>query len=650
MFRILYFFGVLGQMRAKIEILKEMGIVFEGTDDYVLGNGVFEFDLEINHNIPTLEFAGGCNFDQEELINMGLSLGIDVEAFKVTNKNSGSWDLNKLITRALVKKSHELTLEVKNRFLLTLPDKTSEIIDMTNKIKKKEIEQCDKILMCEFTTDLIPQTCDFESDKCPSSYICCDRYQRDETKCPDKAYNELVRYLEIERDMGRETKNSYCIHIVSVHKASSRTRRSIAEYWRSGGIINTLTGGYTDQVIDAEKLERQSEDKLLDQRISENRNIMIKMNVQFNDLQMRLNQHVCKMTKSLIENLLYFEANVIFQQTKMQIDRGMHECWEGFLPLSVPIKRLTTICREIMGDNNQACFYPYNLFRCKNTGLWVNHNLIVHRVRVTFVKPVSDFKAIKVHVLPIPLSGSNNQYLELNTHSTIIFKNDKKGLFSFAKCENRRIFSLCEVGSSYEVLNDECLVGILKVNQTIVKEKCSTRVVTGNSCVYKILEGNIILSAHEKVDIYRQITKDIEFTEDRLIKQQSGLFVIENNNVNFNCGLINYQNVKLPKMTISKAKIELNLEITELPIIKTDILSENKISKTFYLHTNNISFVVGVLALSGVIVIIIIKLRYIISIKIKSWELQRLRKEFLGRPELRQRQSRRESYESITLD
>ena len=162
-----------------------------------------------------------------------------------------------------------------------------------------------------------------------------------------------------------------------------------------------LTGGYSDHVIQIEELERQSADRKLENSIKENRNIMIKMNVQFNDLQMRLNEHVCKLTKNLMENLLFFEANVIFRETKMQIDAGMHSCWEGFLPLSVPMSKLTTICREILGESNEVCFYPYNLFKCENKGLWLDHNMIVHRVKVTFVKPVRDFTAIKIHVLPV---------------------------------------------------------------------------------------------------------------------------------------------------------------------------------------------------------------------------------------------------------
>ena len=659
MFQIIYFFGIVSHVGARIEILREMGIAFEESNNFILGNGQIEFDLEINHDIPTLEFGGGCKFEREELINIGESLGIDMEALKISSRDNSNTDLNKIITKSLVSKSLELTEEVRDRFLKTLPDKSRETVDISSVVKMRGIEQCDRLLVCEFTIDLVPQTCDFDKnvDECPITYICCDRYQRDRTKCPDKAYYELLKFLKVEGDMNRKTESGYCVHIVSARKSTARNRRSVIEYWKTGGLINVLTGGYSDHVIQIEELERQSADRKLENSIKENRNIMIKMNVQFNDLQMRLNEHVCKLTKNLMENLLFFEANVIFRETKMQIDAGMHSCWEGFLPLSVPMSKLTTICREILGESNEVCFYPYNLFKCENKGLWLDHNMIVHRVKVTFVKPVRDFTAIKIHVLPVPLTNHTNKYIELDTKSQIVFKNNKMGMFSFKKCEDRRIFSLCEIGSSNEILNDECMRGILTMNVSVVQNQCSTKVVNGNSCVYKILEGNIILSSHDLINIYRQSDHDIEFTKDKLLRQQKGLFVIENNNVNFQCGLINYQNVQLPKMAITESKIELKLGVTELPVKHTEILSDNRTEgSVFHIQVNNLSFVIGAIALIGVTVLTILKLRYIIKIKLKSWELIKLRKEFLKKPgynirrEPDQRQSRRESLESVQID
>ena len=662
MIQFLYCFGILGLVRAKLEIIKDLGLAFEQTEEYILGNGAFEFDLEINHGIPVLEFGGGCNFEPEELIKIGETLGIKRENLEIQGNKSEN--LNKIITQALVKKSSELTSEVRERFLKTLPDKSVEMIDMKTIIKNKGIEHCDKLLVCEFTTDLIPQVCTMaeNSKVCPSDYICCDRYQRDNKICPEKAYDELMRYIKIEENMGRKVENGYCVHIVSAHKATARTaakttarqKRSLGNYWRSGGILNVLTGGYTDEVVEIEEIARIKEDKRLEKDIERNRNIMIKMNVQFNDLQMRLNEHVCQMTKNIIENLLHFEANVIFQETKMQIDNGMHTCWEGFLPLSIPISKLTAICRGIMGDSD-TCFYPYNLFRCENTGLWVNHNSIVHRVKVTFIKPMSDFEAIKVHVLPVPDKNNKNEYVEIDTKSKIIFKNNKIGLFTFGKCENRRIFSLCEIGSENEILNDECMIGILNKNETIIRQKCTLKRVTGNSCVYRTIKGNIILSSHETVSIYKKSDKNVEFMSDNLVKKQKGLFVIENRNVKFQCGLVTYTNEQLPKINIFQSKFHLKMELTELPIKHTEIMFNEPQSDTiFNLKINNISFLVGIFALVGVIFIFSFKIRKYLKIKIKSWELQKLRNQLLNRPELRrnviQRQSRRESFESIQLD
>ena len=115
MIQILYFLKILGYVRAEMELIKDLGLVYEETNEYILGNGVFEFDLEINHAIPTLEFGGGCNFEPKELIKLGQSLGIKTENMKIEGNTSE--DLNKIITQALVKKSFDLTNEVRDRFV-----------------------------------------------------------------------------------------------------------------------------------------------------------------------------------------------------------------------------------------------------------------------------------------------------------------------------------------------------------------------------------------------------------------------------------------------------------------------------------------------------------------------------------------------------
>ena len=97
--------------------------------------------------------------------------------------------------------------------------------------------------------------------------------------------------------------------------------------------------------------------------------------------------------------------------------------------------------------------------------------------------------------------------------------------------------------------------------------------------------------------------------------------------------------------------------VTELPVKHTEILSDNRTEgSVFHIQVNNLSFVIGAIALIGVSVLTILKLRYIIKIKLKSWELIKLRKEFLKKPgynirrEPDQRQSRRESLESVQID
>ena len=85
------------------------------------------------YQIPLI--TGGCEFEVNELIKLGHSLGINTDNIKIQGNTSDN--LNKIITQALVKKSFNLTNEVRERFLMTLPDKSRNMIDIkTDKMKR----------------------------------------------------------------------------------------------------------------------------------------------------------------------------------------------------------------------------------------------------------------------------------------------------------------------------------------------------------------------------------------------------------------------------------------------------------------------------------------------------------------------------------
>ena len=217
---------------------------------------------------------------------------------------------------------------------------------------------CGEGIDCEFTHDIIPRMCNFEStkDECGDLHICCDKHHKDISKCPLKAYKGLLQYLELEESLGRPAQyTAYCINISAARKKVGRIRRSLLEYWRHGGIVNVLSGGYTDKMVEFEELERKKNDQGLYKGILETKNSILKMNVEFHELQTRLNNHICDLTKETVNNLLHFEATIIFNEAKMIMDMGMRSCNEGFLPLSVPSQKLEVICKDIMGGKCCMC-------------------------------------------------------------------------------------------------------------------------------------------------------------------------------------------------------------------------------------------------------------------------------------------------------
>ena len=610
----------------KFKLENDLGLLFEKDESLILANGGVEFALQIEKPIPTFEFSGGCAFNNEDLKDMAEKLDIDAEIYAMKT-HGGSDVLNTLVTEALVQKDLELTNEIRARFLGKLTDRTPEFMDLRAGIKNKGIENCNKLVDCRFTHDLIPRTCNFgPKDNCGPLYICCDLHHKNETICPRGAYNELRQFLNIEASFGRHTAHTaYCIRIASANKPMTRSKRSLAEYWANGGIFNVFTGGYTDKVVHIEELERKDMDNQLQQSILENTNTIIKMNLAFTDLQRRLSNHVCELTKDLVKNMLHFEATTIFNEAKVELDMDLQSCFEGFLPLSIPNEKLVHICKDILGNEHGACYMAYSLFSCGNVDLYLENNVIKHVMKVHFSRPLEGFSATKIHTLPVPVASTMNKYVQLDLDSKIVFKN--KGLSKsiiFEQCKNRKTFWLCELGSENQVLADDCLEGILDNNSTRIRTSCHIERLSGNECVYRIINGYIFLSSHVEISIYKSDNEKIGFEQQRLIQKQKGLFQIKEGYVNFNCGEIMYQNVQIPNVTIEKGSVHLNFSLNVLPIKHIEI-SGNKINGNTIYHG-----IIGVYSFGGIIIVgciiwIIKVLRKRIQIEITARRIERLR-------------------------
>ena len=619
----------------KFKIEKDLGLLFEEDGSLILANGGVQFKLLVEKPIPTFEFSGGCLFNNEDLEDMAEKLNIDSEKYTMKT-HGGSEVLNTLVTEALVQKDLELTNEIRARFLGKITDRTPQFLDIKEGIKQKGVERCNDLLECQFTHDLMPRACNFgKRDNCGSLYVCCDLHHRNETVCPQGAYKELKQFLEIEDSLGRPREyTAYCIRIVSANKPMVRSKRSLGEYWASGGIFNVLTGGYTDKKIHIEELERINKDNQLQSGILENKNSILTMNLAFTDLQRRLNNHICELTKDLVENILHFEATTIFNEAKIELDMDLQSCFEGFLPLSIPNEKLVHICKDILGNEHKACHMSYSLFSCENIDLYLEHNVIKHTMKVFFSRPLEGFTATKIHTLPIPVENTSNKYVQLYMDSKIVFEN--KGLSKriiFKKCENRKTFWLCQLGSEHQILADNCLENILDNNSSQIRTNCKIERLNGYECVYRVINGNVFLSSHVDINVYKNDNAKIGFEQERLIQKQKGLFQTTEGFVNFNCGEIMYQNVQIPNITIQKGSVSLKFSLNELPIRHIEIPNNGMTGNVIEYE------IIGFYSLGGIIIVgcmiwIIKILKRRIEIEITARRIERLRTAITPRIEI----------------
>ena len=610
----------------KLQMEADLGLLMEHDGGLILANGGASFALQVIKPIPTFEFGGGCTFGYEDLIKMAEKLDIDIGLIS-EKTHGGSEIVNTLITEHLVKKDMELTDEIRRRFLKLVPDKTPERVDIKTGIKDKGIENCNQLIDCQFTHDLMPRPCQFGArNQCGTLYVCCDEHHKDETICPKGAYTELKRYLDLEDSLGRNhNQRAYCIRISSAHKSLRKAKRSIGKYWAHGGVLNSLTGGYTDAMVNIEELERKNKDNQLETSILENKHALLRMNLEFTELQTRLNNHICDLTKDLITNMLHFEATIIFNELQMEVNMAMQSCDEGFLPLGIPNQKLVHICKDILGNDHAACYMPYSLFSCKNAELYLENNRIKHVMEVHFSKPLEGFEARRIHTLPLPIENQPGKYARLELGSKIIF--EKKGLSQriiFEKCEKRKTFGLCEIGSQHQVWEDKCLNGILNNNHTDIKENCNIEVLQGDNCIFRIIDGNVFISSHEVIKIYRTESAQLGFEEQRLIQKEKGFFRINEGFVNFNCGEIIYQNIRIPNVEIEEGSISLEFQLKDLPVKFISLVNDE--TETDDINYETIGFYsFGLLITIGSLIWIGKRIKNRILVEITARRIERLR-------------------------
>ena len=620
----------------KFKLEADLGLLLEKDEGLVLSNGGVRFKLQVRKPIPTFEFSGGCAFDVDELKDMAKKMGIESERY-LDKTPGGSTVLNTLVTEAIIQKDRELTKEIRARFLGKISDKTPQSMDIREGVKTKGMQHCNGLIKCEFTHDLMPRTCDFNlPDECGSLYICCDKYHRDQSKCPQGAHDELVKYLDNEKASGRVSgQTSFCIRIVSAQKPMSKSKRSISQYWANGGIFNVLTGSYTDKMVHMEELERKNMDNNLQKGILDNEKSILRMNLEFTGLQTRLNSHICDLSKGLFKNIMHFEATTIYNELKIELDMDFRTCFEGFLPLSIPNEKLALICKDILGDKHEACIMSYSLFSCENEDLYLDHNNIIHVMKVYFSRPLEGFYATRLHTLPVPIDDKDS-YLQLDMSSKIVFVNEKlTERIIFESCENRKTFGLCKLGSENQILADSCLDNILDNNSTGIQQNCKTEELSGPECTYRIIDGNVFLSSRIEVSVYKTEDTQIGFQKERLLQKAKGIFRIEEGLVSFNCGEIMYSNIRIPDIEVEEGSIKIDFDIKDLPVKPISFIEIDTQQTTERIHYETIGFYTfGLICTLGFFVLTYKRVKKWILIEKTARRIERLRQAITPRIEM----------------
>ena len=497
-FCVIKFSLVFGLEYKNFEINRDLGLVLEKRTDLILTTKRANFEIETEMAIPQIKIASGCPIDEQLLNSLTKRLGISAGYSRI--------DLNNKVNIERVTKIIEAEIEIKNY---------------------KIIEELSKRFM---------------------------HYSFNETKKFESKNNATV----INKVNKKQVKNGYEEKFMDGEKIP-RVRRSLVEYWKSGGVLNILTGGYTDKKYDEnnQKIKKLKKNQELLLKNTEKK--FFKIQYQVNEIQERLNEAFCEQSKGLLEDVVSFEIVTIQNMVELKFESALKDCFESYVPQAIKNFELQRICEDIIGKS-VICRYPNNLFKCKNKDILIKNQKIIHRMDIEFLLPLLEYQPFVVHTIPVAIKPF--EYSQFENNNVRLFISKEKKAVSFIKCQKRRMLEICEIENSSRIYGkSECMEALVNQNITKAVSHCRTRRFLDEPCLYNKIDDLIVLSSYDTVTVKKLTNENVSSKKDNVIGKFKGVTPIVTQNVSFECGDILYQVVNrgTEKISLGNWTIQFNI-------------------------------------------------------------------------------------------
>ena len=464
-----------GQAFKTFEVNEDLGLVLEQKSDLILTTRRAEFELHTEMSIPQINIEMGCAADKNFLNHLSQRFGLTSQDQVETEKYMNIERVKKLI---------EAEIEIKNR----------EII----------LELSERFMHFEFNPD-------------------------------NKEFKDVVNLVSgkpkaIQNDFDEQR---------SADQKVPRVRRSLIEYWKSGGLLNSLTGRYTDKKFNEndKKIEDfKNQQKFIDRDM---RDQIFKVQYQVTEIQNRLNDEICSNNKVLMEDIVSFEILMIQNMIEVKFENSLKECFATYVPQAIKNRELKNICKNIIGDD-VICEYPNNLFQCQNKAIGIKNDKIIHQMKIVFLYPLLNYRPYIVHTLPVPIAP--NEYSQLEMNNVRVFVNSQQKAISFVKCEKRRMFEICEIENSSRIFGkSECIESLISGDSIRATSHCKSSRFTDQDCIYSKIKDLVVLSSYEFVTIRKITENNMSPKSENFIGQYRGVVPLKLTNIAFECAENFYQ-------------------------------------------------------------------------------------------------------------
>lgn len=569
---------ILLVLGASTEVLiRELGVLIEKSHSSILTAGSSSVSVHSKIQIPSITVHGACDFSsQSNAFVRGL---INEKGIKIHSLTSHQYKsvINTILIELIQKANAQLVAfynqmigEEQNQFGLNVTETVAQ-----------DLAVCDtEGFNCQFIKHPIVTEC--IDNQCPhANDVCCSK-NGSSAQCP-----------KVAQDLVQEGPDSQCVRFVSAtHNSSSRSRRSVRQYWEKFGIF---TGHYTDYIADQAKKERENMRNSVYGNLTTIQRSVNANHAAIEAVQSQMSAKFCELQGNFESQMLQLYADQVITTMKSTVRHSLETCSRGEIPLeTVPLRQLKQWCYDLY-QSESACAHPLSFVKCRNKRVYrsLDNKSIVHQLTLHFSKPLSNFLPYRVTVVPVPISkvGDQSRYMQLQLPSEIwYFKGQKNApSFAFEKCIQHHDIVQCQYGGQGMLTQQSsCIDAVFQSDIELVKSTCKRTEFIAQNCVVRTTGTVAVISSTETVKVPSKSTENIHVTSGT--SKCSGICTLElDSDTNFICGGVMYSINKLVDSFNTTVSVfpDLDISFTNVSISSIPHVTQKMTRMT------NINFSVG---------------------------------------------------------